>query len=238
MTYVKVFISLLLMFSVALTACAPASAPSEKYAEYRSAFEYRSDAVGETYGKLAASEKTEAYYRPAFYAKPDDVRGLAGDGSVKFSPVDSLHWSLLWIYPAEPVIGETIYASSVFSNVVYRSDRLQFIRYELCDELELENDYFKRAKDDAQYFELDPFSGALSWKKIPPPGKYQFALTVKAFDAEHPELFDQLTVTFAITRDNPPVSQTAEELNAMGNDGASPDLAEETAPTKSDEQTE
>ena len=92
--------------------------------------------------------------------------------------------------------------------MVYRSDRLQFIRCELCDELELENDYFKRAKDDAQYFAIDPVSGALSWKKIPPPGKYEFALTVKAFDAARPELFDQLTVAFAITRDDPPVSQT------------------------------
>lgn len=238
MGYVKVFVALLLALSVASTACAPADATSEKYAEYRSAFEYRSDMVWKTYGKLAASEKTAAYHRPAFYAKPDDVKGLVVNGSVIFHPARGAHWSLLWVRPAEPVIGETIYASSSFSNVVYRSDRLQFIRYELCDELELEDDHFKRAKDDAQYFAIDPVSGALSWKKMPPPGKYEFALTVKAFDAARPELFGQLTVTFAITRDNPPVNRTTEEPNAVENDVASPELPEETTPAESGEQAQ
>ncbi len=201
----RVFVVLVSMLSVAATACSPADAPSEKYAEFRAPFEFRSDAVGETYGKIAAPEKTVPYYEPKFFSKLDFLERRAVDPAAKFYPLGSVHWHFLWIYPREPVVGETIYASSVFSNVMYRSDRLQFIRYELCDKVD--PDFYterrwKLPNDDAQYFAVDPFSGELSWKKIPPRGRYQFTLTVKAFDASRPELFDKLTAVFACTRED------------------------------------
>lgn len=94
-------------------------------------------------------------------------------------------------------VGATIPASSVLSNVAYRGDRLDAIRYKISELGAFRSstiDY-----DDAEYFAVDPISGTLSWKKLPPPGKYDFALVVKAFDAERPELFDEILVTFAIS---------------------------------------
>lgn len=71
--------------------------------------------------------------------------------------------------------------------------------------------------DDAEYFAVDPISGTLSWKKLPPPGKYDFALVVKAFDAERPELFDEILVAFAISiKLTPPPTPKIDLLQSVG----------------------
>ena len=69
--------------------------------------------------------------------------------------------------------------------------------------------------------------------RLPPPGKYEFATVVKAFDAECPEAFDKITVRFAIEPGEGGSGQSSEDANAGKNeDVASPDLAEKTAPNK------
>ncbi len=226
MTYVKLFIPTTLALSVAAISCAPSDAPSPK----SSRSEYRSSSVGETFGKLAVSEGANFYDCPEFFINPGETQVTA----------DSVNWNFLWVTPRMPVVGETISESSALSNVAYRGDRLQFIRYEISDRDQdpqaLQRD-FPYASDpqalDAQYFDVDPVSGALSWKKLPPPGKHEFALVVKAFDAERPEAFDKITVCFAIEPGEGGSGQSSEDANAGKNeDVASPDLAEKTAPNK------
>jgi hypothetical protein len=196
---------------------APKSSPAE----------YRSTSVGETFGKLAVSEGANFYDCPEFFINPGETQVAA----------DSVNWNFFWVTPRRPVVGETISESSALSNVAYRGDWLQFIRYEISDrdqDPQASHRDFPYTSDpqalDAQYFNVAPVSGALSWKKLPPPGKYEFALVVKAFDAECPEAFDNRL--FCDRTRGRGKRQSSEDANAEKNENvASPELPEETTST-------
>lgn len=159
--------------------------------------------VGKTFGKRAAPEGSKACERPEFFAKLTNLARVDRDVA---------YWSVLEI---KAEVGATIPASSVLSNVAYRGDRLDAIRYEISELGAFRSstiDY-----DDAEYFAVAPISGTLSWKKLPPPGKYDFALVVKAFDAERPELFDEILVAFAISiKLTPPPAPKIDLLQSVG----------------------